>query len=154
MPKKYVVELSAEERANLNAIVSKGRALARKRQHAQILLKADEGPSGPAWKDEKIAESIDVSVRTVERVRQRLVEHGLEDALTRRTTPHGSRTRRKLDGEAEARLTQIACSKPPAGRLRWSVRLLADRLVELEIVDTISRETVRRTLKKTRSSLG
>ena len=154
MPQKYVVQPSKDERTELGAYVSKGRVLARKRQHAQILLKADAGPSGPAWTDAKIAESLDVSVRTVERVRQRLVEHGLDDALNRRVNPHGTKARRILDGEGQARLTQIACSAPPEGRSRWSVRLLADRLVELEIVDSISRETVRRELKKTNSSLG
>ena len=154
MPKMYVVELSSDEREQLTAIVSKGRVLAQKRLHAQILLKADQGPGGPAWTDKQIADSTDVAVRTVERVRQRLVEHGLEDALTRRTNPYGSQARRKLDGEGEARLIQIACSEPPEGRQRWSVRLLADRLVELEVVDTISRETVRQALKKTNSSRG
>ena len=89
-PKNYVVELSADERAQLTAIVSKGRVLAQKRLHAQILLKADQAPGAPAWTDKQVADSIDVSVRTVERVRQRLVEHGPEDALTRRTNPYGS----------------------------------------------------------------
>ncbi len=154
MPKKHVIELSPEERKQLNVIVSKGRVLAQKRCHAQILLKADEGPEGPALNDEEVACAIDVSVRTVERVRRRLVEHGLDDALTRRSNPHGSQARRKLDGEGEARLTQIACGQAPEGRERWTVRLLADRLIELEIVDSISRETVRQTLKKTRSSRG
>ena len=154
MPKKYVVELSADERAQLTAIVSKGRVLAQKRLHAQILLKADQAPGGPAWTDKQIADSIDGSVRTVERVRQRLVEHGLDDALTRRTNPYGSQARRKLDGEGEARLTRIACSEPPPGRERWTIRLLAERLVELEVVDTIGRETVRQALKKTNSSPG
>ena len=154
MPKKYMIELSVDERKKLNAIVSKGRVLAQKRTHAQILLKADEGPEGPALTDAIIAHAMDVSVRTVERVRQRLVEHGLDDALRRRINPHGSRVRRKLDGKGEAHLTQIACSEPPEGRERWTMRLLADRLVKLEIVDSISRETVRRTIKKTKLSRG
>lgn len=154
MPKKYIVELSAKERAMLQEIVGKGRVLARKRQHAQILLKADQGPGAPAWPDEKIAESVDVGLRTVERVRKRLVERGLDDALVARLDPHGPRKRRKLDGAGEARLCQLACSAAPNGRERWSLRLLADSLVELNVVDAISYETVRRTLKKTNSNLG
>jgi hypothetical protein len=154
MPKEYLVELSASERTMLQEIVGKGRVLARKRQHAQILLKADQGRDGPAWPDERIAESVDVGVRTVERVRKRLVERGLDDALVARLDPHGPRTRRKLDGAGEARLCKLACSAAPRGRQRWTLRLLADRLVELDVVDTICYETVRRTLKKTNSSLG
>ena len=152
MPKKYIVELGAEERAYLRGIISKGRAAARKIQHAQILLKADSGVHGPGWTDQQIADAFSVSVRTVERIRRRLVENGLEDALTRRVNKYGSR--RKLDGEAEAHLIALACSEPPPGRARWTIRLLAEKLVELEIVDSIGRETVRTTLKKTRSSPG
>lgn len=154
MPKKYVVELSVEERQMLGDLVSKGRVLAQKRKHAQILLKADEGLKGEAWKDEKIAEAYDVSVRSVERIRSRFVEHGLEDALTQRRNPNGPHALRKLDGAAEARLTKIACSDPPTGRQSWTMQLLADHLVRLEIVEAISRETVRRTLKKTKSNRG
>lgn len=152
MEKKYVVELSAAERSELEEIVSKGKAAARKIQHAQILLKADQGPWGPAWRDQQIAEALDLTVRTVERVRQRLVEHGLEDALVRRQSEQAPR--RKLDGAAEARLIAIACTAAPAGRRRWTIRLLADQMVQLEIVDSLGRETVRQTLKKTKSSPG
>ena len=152
MPKKYLVELSAEERTYLEGIVGKGRVLARKRQQAQILLKADEGALGPAWPDERIAEAFGVNVRTVERVRQRLVERGLEDSLVRRLPEQAPRT--KLDGAGEARLIALACSAAPRGRRRWTIRLLADKLVELQVVDSIGRETVRTTLKKTNSSLG
>jgi hypothetical protein len=152
MPKKYLVELSAEERAYLEEIVAKGRVLARKRQQAQVLLKADEGALGPGWPDERIAEAFGVNVRTVERVRQRLVERGLEDSLVRRLPEQAPRT--KLDGAGEARLIALACSAAPQGRRRWTIRLLADKLVELQVVDSIGRETVRTTLKKTNSSLG
>ena len=152
MPKKYLVELSSGERSYLESLVSKGKGLARKIQHARILLKADSGPAGPAWTDERVAEAFEVNVRTVERIRRRLVEHGLDDALLRRQATHGPR--RRLDGAGEARLCQLACGAPPEGRQRWTLRLLADRLVELRVVDRISHETVRMTLKKTNSSLG
>ena len=152
MRKRYVVELTTQERCQLEEIVTRGRSSARKIQHARILLKADEGSCGPAWTDEQIAQSFEVAVRTVERIRQRLVENGLEDALVRRQPQRPPR--RKLDGAAEAKLTALACSKPPEGRQRWSIRLLADQLVELKVVDRIGRETVRQTLKKTNLSLG
>jgi hypothetical protein len=152
MPKKYLVELSADERQQLRGLVTKGKGAARKIQHAQILLKADSGPGGPAWTDERIAEAYGVRTRTVERIRQRLVEHGLEDALNRRQNKRGSRG--KLDGEGEAKLCMVACSQPPHGRQRWTMQLLADRLVELKVIDSISRETVRVTLKKTNSNRG
>ena len=153
MPKKlYVVTLTADERSCLQALIAKGKAAAQKRLHAQILLKADAGPHGEGWKDEQIMEAFDVARRTVERVRQRLVEQGMEAALTRKTQQN--RIPRKLDGVAEAQLIVVACSKPPEGRQRWTLKLLADRLVELDVVDSVSYETVRRTLKKTRSSRG
>jgi len=153
MEKRYVVELSEEERNQLDCLVRQGRSLARKIQHAQILLKADSGPHGPSWTDHQIAESFGVGVRTVERIRQRLVERGLEDALVRRQREHPARPR-KLDGAAEARLVALACSKPPGGYHRWTLRLLADQLVQLQVVDAIDGETVRRALKKTRSNPG
>ena len=153
MPKRYVVELTAAERRELNALIRRGRSLARKIQHAHILLAADSGPHGPGWTDARIAESFGVGLRTVERIRQRLVEHGLEDALVRRQRAHPPKPR-KLDGAGEARLTALACSPAPRGHARWTLRLLAERLVELQVVDTISPETVRRTLKKTRSNRG
>jgi hypothetical protein len=152
MAKKYVVELDAEERAMLEEMVRRGKALARKRVHARVLLKADSGAQGPAWTDEQIAEALELGVRTEERFRQRFVEHGMEDALSRRQSPQPPR--RKLDGAAEARLVQLACSTPPPGRRRWTIRLLADKMVELRVVDQLGRETVRTQLKKMRLSLG
>ena len=152
MPKKYLVELSAQERAYLEGLVGKGRVLALKRQRAQILLKADQGALGPGWTDERIVEAFGVNVRTVERVRERLVERGLEDSLVRRASQRAPRT--KLDGAGEARLIALACSAAPRGRRRWTIRLLADKLVELQVVDSIGREAVRLTLKKTNLSLG
>ena len=153
MPKKlYVVTLTTDERSYLQALVAKGKAAAQKRLHAQILLKADAGPHGDGWKDEQIMEAFDVARRTVERVRQRLVEESLEEALTRKSQQN--RMARKIDGKAEAHLIAAACGKPPEGRKRWTLQLLADRLVVLELVDTVSSETVRRVLKKTKLSRG
>jgi len=149
MAKKYVVRLEAEERERLRRLVSGGRVAAYKRRHAAILLKADQGPAGPAWTDVRIAEAFDVSVRSIESLRQRLVEEGLEACLMRKQPARPPRER-KLDGEQEARLIAVSCSAPPEGRRRWTLRLLADRLVALEVVDSISHETVRQTLKKTR----
>jgi transposase len=151
--KKYKVTLTAEERAQLQALITAGKAAAKKLTHARILLKADAAPGGPAYDDPRIAEAVEVSTDTVGRVRQRFVEHGLEAALSRQKQQRPSRER-KLDGRGEARLIALACSAPPAGRKEWTMKLLADKLVELEIVSTISDETVRRTLKKTRSSPG
>jgi len=151
--KKYIVELSSKERDELQALVKKGKSSTRKIQHAQILLKADEAEGGPGWKDELIAEAFGVNVRTVERLRQRCVEEGVEEALR----PRKKSVRvppRKLDGKGEAYLCKLACSSPPAGRDRWTLRLLSDRLVALEVVETISYETVRTALKKTKSSRG
>ena len=129
-----------------------GRAAARKRLHAQVLLKADEGEHGPAWPDAAIMKALEVDVRTVERLRQCLVEEGLETALNGR--PQARYKSPKLDGVQEAHLVALACSAPPAGRNRWTLRLLADRMVELEYVDTVSYETVRQVLKKTNLSRG
>jgi hypothetical protein len=151
--KKYKVTLTAEEREQLQALITAGKAAAKKLAHARILLKADAAAGGPAYDDQRIAEAVEVSTDTVGRVRQRFVEHGLEAALGRKKQEQPSREC-KLDGRAEARLIALACSAPPAGRKEWTMKLLADKLVELEVVDAISDETVRRTLKKTRSSLG
>ena len=152
MAKKYVVRLSEAERVELEALVKTGRAAARKRLHAQILLKADEGEHGPAWTDATIRQALDVSSRTVERVRQGLVEAGLPTALNGRPQPRYKSP--KLAGEQEAHLIAMACSAPPVGRKRWTLRLLADRMAELEYVDTVSYETIRQVLKKTNLSLG
>jgi transposase len=154
--KKYKVTLTAEERQQLQGLIATGKAAAKKLAHARILLKADAADAaegGPAWDDQRIADATEVSTDTVARVRQRFVEHGLEAALSRKPQDRPSRER-KLDGRAEARLIALACSAPPDGRTAWTMRLLADRLVELEVVDTISDETVRRLLKKTSSSRG
>jgi transposase len=149
--KKYKVTLTADERQFLHTLVSAGKAAALKLTHARILLKADAAPSGPAWTDARIAEAIEVNRTTVEQVRQRFVEQGLEAALVRKKQARPSRER-KLDGAGEARLIALACSEPPLGRAAWTLRLLAERLVELEVVETISTETVRQALKKTNSS--
>jgi hypothetical protein len=152
MRKIYHVRLFGEERGYLEELVRVGKAAARTLMHARILLKADEGPGGPAWNDDQIVDALEVSRSTVERVRTRCVQEGPDAALR----PHLSPTRhlRKLDGAQEARLIAVACSPPPEGRKRWTLRLLADKAVELDIVDAVSYETVRRTLKKTISSPG
>jgi transposase len=152
MRKTSVVRLTAEERAFLRDQIAAGRAPARQLTHARILLKADQGAGGPAWPDAAIAEAIETSVATVERVRRRYVGEGLDAALVRRR-PHPAPAR-KLDGAQEAHLIALACSVPPDGRERWTLRLLAERFVTLEVGAPISRESVRRTLKKTSSSRG
>ncbi len=149
---KYVVRLCPEERASLEALVKTGKGAADRRLRAQILLKADVGEGGPGWADARIAEAFEVGLSTVHRLRQRLVEDGLDAVLVRKPSPQPRLL--KLDGEKEARLIAIACAKAPEGRARWTMQLLADRLVELKVVDRICDETVRRVLKKTRSSLG
>jgi transposase len=149
---KYVVRLHPEEHAQLLALVNTGRAAAVKLLHARILLRADVGANSRPWTDAEIAEALDTSASTVHRVRQAFVEQGVEAALSRQR-PTG-RQDRKLDGAQEAQLLAVACSAPPEGRVRWTLRLLADKLVELAIVDTISAECVRTTLKKMRSNHG
>jgi transposase len=146
--KRYLVTLTPEERAWLTGLVSAGKRSALTITRARVLLKADQADGGPAWEDAAIAPALDCSVRTVERVRQRFVERGPEQALGRKPQDRPSRER-KFDGAAEARLIALACSQPPKGRARWTLRLLADRLVELEVFDSVSDETVRRALKKT-----
>jgi len=149
--KKYVVELTVEERSQLQAVVRAKRMAAHKRRHAQMLLKVDQGVEGPGWSDAAVAEAFDCTPRSVERLRVRLVERGFEAGLE-----HGNRGKnraRKLDGVAEARLIALACGKAPEGRNRWTVRLLADQIVILEIVDSCSKSTVHRVLKKTSLSL-
>ena len=147
---KYVVRLTGEERLWLEQLVSGKRVAAAKALRARMLLKADA--DGPAWTDSRIAEAFEVGESTVHRLRERLVQEGLEAAVSRK--PHSQTKPRKLDGAQEARLVAIACSAPPQGRARWTLSLLADRLVELQVVDSIGRETVRETLKKTTSSRG
>ena len=149
--KKYLVTLTADERDQLTALITAGKAAAKRIAHARILLKADSADGGPAWTDEAIAEAVEVSTDTVARVRQRFVEHGLEAALVRKKQDKPSRER-VLDGAAEARLIAVACSGPPDERKAWTLKMLADKLVELEVVESVSTETVRRVLKKTSSS--
>ncbi len=146
--KRYQVTLEAEERQQLHDLIATGQAAARKLAHARILLKADAADGGPAWADRQIADALEVSTDTVERVRQRFVELGLDAALDRKQRERPPREI-KLDGRAEARLIALACSPPPLGRAAWTMQLLADKLVELEVVDSISDETVRLALKKT-----
>ena len=146
--KKYRVTLTADERDHLTALIAAGKAAAQKLAHARILLKADQADGGPGWTDDRIADAVEVSTDTVGRVRQRFVEDGLDAALARKPQARPSRER-KLDGAAEARLIALACSAPPEGRARWTLKLLADRLVELEVFESVSDETVRRALKKT-----
>jgi transposase len=148
MNKKYPVILTQTEREHLKSLIAAGTAPARKLTHARILLKADQSPEGPGWVDEQVADAVEVSQPTVSRVRKQYFQEGLRAALNRR--PPNRQYHRKLDGEQEARLVALACSEPPEGQARWSLRLLADKLVGLEIVEEeISYQTVRRTLKKT-----
>ena len=149
---KYIVRLTAEERDQLRNWITTGRRAASVLTRARILLKADAGERGSGDRDEAVAEAVETSVSTVHRVRQAYVEEGFEAALYRR--PPTGRQYRKLDGAQEARLIAVACSAPPAGRARWTLQLLADKLVALKVVDRIGRECVRTTLKKTRSSRG
>jgi transposase len=149
---KYAVTLTEAERARLRTLVGSGEAPARLLTRARILLKANQGEGGPAWTDAAIAGALDVHPATVARVRRQFVEEGLAAALERKRPDRVYE--RALDGAAEARLVALVCSAPPEGRERWTLRLLADELVRLEAVEAVSYETVRRTLKKTRSSRG
>lgn len=152
MHKKYHVQLTADERQTLEEIMRRGTAPARTQTHARILLKADTTAAGPAWSDAAISTALDVSCPTVERVRRAFVTAGLEAALHRRRRQGVSR--RKLDGAQEAHLVALTCSAAPEGEDRWTLRLLADRLIELGHVDSIARDTIRVTLKKTNLSRG
>src|SRR3712207_7552384 len=149
MAKKYRVTLTADERDELERLLARGKADVRRIKHAQILLKADEAQGGPGWPDERMAEAFDAGITAVERLCRRFVEEGLASALS----PYRGGKRlyeRKLDGAQEAHLIALACSAPPEGQARWTLRLLARRMVELAYVDTLSYETVRQTLKKER----
>jgi transposase len=148
MEKRFIVNLTREERAGLEEIVRRERVSGLKRQRANILLKADEGLT-----DREIADELEVGVVTAERVRKRCCERGIEACLERKPQENPSRPR-KLDGASEARLVRIACSPPPEGRARWTIALLADKLVELKVFDSVSASTVQRGLKKTNSSRG
>ena len=153
MPGKiYVLKLTNDERAELERVVKGGRAAGWKIQRAQALLKCDQGSHGPGWIDDRIAEAFGCTRRSVENWRKQAVEEGPLSLLQRK--PRSDKGRTKLDGEGEARLAKLACSKAPAGYARWSLRLLAGKLVELEVVESISHESVRGVMKKTRLSLG
>ena len=149
--KKYVVRLGGEERARLEAFVGKGKRAAPLLTRARILLKADVSEAGDGWSDSRIAEALDTSVATVERTRRQLVEEGFDAVLTRKSNPN-SAPRRIFDGAAEAKLIALACGPAPAGRARWTLRLLEEKVVELQIVESVSDNTIGRTLKKTFSS--
>ena len=149
--KKYVVKLSTEERERLDTLIRSGKHPARKLTRARILLKADVGEAGEGWSDSQIAAALDTGLTTVARIRQQLVEEGLESVLTPKRSPASARTR-IFDGAAEAQLTALACSAPPKGRARWTLRLLEDKVVELNIVARVSDNTIGRTLKKTASN--
>lgn len=153
MPAKiYRVNLTEPERQLLRDLIRKGRAAARKQTHARVLLLGDESSPGGSKKDREIVDTLGVGLRTVERVRQRFVEEGLDSAINPK--PRTAHRSKRLDGKAEAFLIAAACSPAPQGRTEWTLQLLADRLVECEMVDRVSKETVRKTLKKTKSSLG
>jgi transposase len=153
MKKVFIVRLTDEERLELESLIRKGKASALSLTRARILLKADQGDKGEAWTDAEIAEAVDVAPKTVFNVRRRWVERGLEAALNRKKQERPSRTR-KLDGKAQAKLVATCCGPAFQKRVRWTLRLLADKLAELEAVESVSPETVRRTLKKMQLSLG
>ncbi len=149
--KKYIVELTREERRSLRDLINGGKSAAFRIKRANILLKVDQGKHGPGWKDERVAEAFDCGTATLERLRKRWVELGADAALQReKREPQQS----KLDGDAEAVLVVTACSDPPTGRARWTLRLLADKLVELGVVESCSHMTVQRAMKKTNLSRG
>ena len=146
MSKKYIVKLTDEERGSLTKLISSGKASARKINHAHILLKADNS-NGEGWSDAQIAEAFDTSIPTIERIRKTFVEKGIEEAIENAKRTY--QQPRKLDGVKEAHLIALTCSESPQGHVRWTLRLLADKMVELDYVDSLSYETVRQTLKKT-----
>ncbi len=149
--KKYIVRLSAEERARLQGLISKGKRSAQLLRKARILLKADVSEAGEGWSDMKIAEALDTSVGTIERTRRQLVEEGFEATLVRNHNPNSAR-RRIFDGVAEAKLIALTCGPAPEGYARWTLSLLEEKVVELNIVEKASDNTIGRVLKKTSSS--
>ncbi len=149
--KKYIVRLSAAERDQLETMLGKGKHSARQLLKARILLKADVSEAGEGWSDSRIVEALDTATATVERTRQRFVEGGVDAALKHGHSPNSAR-RRVFDGAAEAKLIALACSEPPKGRARWTLRLLEDKVVELGIVTRVSDNTIGRTLKKHRQA--
>ena len=152
MRKRHIVVLSEEERARLHTMIGRGVAPASALTHARILLKANQGEAGPSWTDAAIAVAVEVNPATVARVRMKYVAAGLDAAVYRK--PPAREYRRRLEGEQEARLVALTCSAPPEGRKRWTLRLLAERLVALEVIESVSYETVRQALKQTSSSRG
>lgn len=153
MPKKkYIVDLTPSERSELSKITNKGKTAAYKMNHARIWLKADINQEGGGWTDSKISESLNISRATIERVRQRFVEEGLESALKRKEQPN--RRPKIIDGEKEAYLIALACSETPVGKSSWTLQMLADKMVELKVVEQVSIETIRQSLKKTNLNLG
>jgi len=150
--KNYIVELTSQEREQLKRLINTGKVAAYKQRHARILLLADEGPEGPGIIDDDVAKAVGCGRVTVERVRKQLVTQGLEAALQRRKIDRSAQ--RLLDGDAEAHLIALACSQPPQGHNRWTLRLLAEKMVILEVVEHCSKDTVHRTLKKTNLSPG
>jgi len=152
MNQKYIVKLTETERLQLKELISSGEASARQIRRAYILLKSDSSEGGPKWKYQTICEAYDVSQLTVYNVRKKYIESGLEGAILRKKPDRVYE--RRLDGEGEAHLIALVCGEPPDGYERWSLRLLKDRIISLEIVENISHETIRQTLKKTSSSLG
>jgi hypothetical protein len=152
MKQKYVVKLTETERSQLKELVSSGEASAREIRRAYILLKSDSSAEGPGWKYKAICDAYEVSSLAVYNVRKNYIEGGLKRAILRKKPERVYE--RRLDGEGEAHLVALACSEPPDGYERWSLRLLKDRMIRLEIVENISHETIRQTLKKTSSSLG
>ncbi len=152
MVRMYRVTLTDEQRRGLRRLIASGQASARKLMHARILLKSDGSPGAPGWSAAKISHALEVGAATVERVRRQFAREGLEAALVRRRSRRVYQ--RKLDGAGQAHLIALACGDPPTGRERWTLRLLAERMVTLEHVEALSHETVRRTLKKTNSSRG
>jgi transposase len=149
--KKYVVKLDAEERERLDAMIRTGKHAAQRLMKARILLKADASEDGEGWSDSQISKALDTSLATIARTRQQLVEEGLECVLTRKHSPASAR-KRIFDGAAEAKLIALTCSEPPAGHARWTLRMLEDKVVELNIVEAVSDNTIGRTLKKTSSN--
>ena len=150
--KKYVVRLTAEERGQLDELISKGKRSAQLLTKARILLKADVSDAGEGWSDSAISKALDTSLDTIERTRRRLVEEGVEAVLSRKYNPNSARPL-IFDGSAEAKLIALTCSPAPEGFARWSLRLLEEKVVELNIVEKASDNTIGRTLKKTRSNL-
>ena len=150
--KKYVVRLSSEERERLESLVRAGKSAAQLLTKARILLKADVSEAGEGWSDSAISVALDTSINNIGRLRRRLVEEGLEAALKRKHNPNSAR-KRIFDGAAEAKLIALTCSPAPEGFARWSLRLLEEKVVELNIVEQVSDNTIGRTLKKTRSNL-